>query len=189
MLDYILELDTQLFLWLNNLGAEEWDQFWIKVTSKTFWIPFYVLIVLAFGFVYKPKSFAWSLLFIAITVLATDQGSVHLFKEQFMRLRPCKVQELLEQIRLVKGCGGKFGFISSHASNTFGLAMFVGLCFRRSYPWVIYVMLAWALLVTYSRIYVGVHYPLDVICGAQFGAFCGASTYRLFSSYFKPELR
>ena len=190
MLESLLEWDTELFLWLNNLGQSSWDEFWLAVSGVTIWFPFYGLLIIGFFYTYEPKSFGWSLLFVALTVVATDQGSVQLFKEQFLRLRPCNVEALQDQMRLVKaGCGGKYGFISSHASNTFGLALFAGMALRPKFKWMLGFMLIWAIMVSYSRIYLGVHYPMDVICGGIYGAFCGWLLFLLYSRLVHPKLR
>ncbi len=190
MLDTLIDLDTQLFLVLNNLGQPQWDSFWRAISGVQIWFPFYALLLFILGRYFQWKGFFLLVLFIVLNVVATDQGSVQLFKEQFMRLRPCHVEQLQDQMRLVKkGCGGKYGFISSHASNTFGLALFFGLTMRHKFKWVIYIMVAWASLVSYSRIYLGVHYPADILAGALYGAFCGTFFYRILFSYFTPKLR
>ena len=132
MLDQLKALDTKVFLYFNNLGTEFWDPFWIKVSEVGIWVPFYALLIALLFYVLKPKSAAWALLIIALNVVATDQGSVRLFKQQFERPRPCHEPELQDQMRLVKSsCGGKYGFVSSHASNTFGLAMLLGLILKK----------------------------------------------------------
>ena len=190
MLEWLKELDTQLFLYLNNLGVAQWDEFWLAVSGTKIWIPLYALLLFGFFRTFQLKGFFLIVLFVVLNIFATDQGSVQLFKEQFMRLRPCHVEALQDQMRLVKaGCGGKYGFISSHASNTFGLALLAGLAFRQKFPWLIYPLVAWAAMVSYSRIYLGVHYPTDILMGALFGAFCGTLLYRILFSYFTPKLK
>lgn len=100
-----------------------------------------------------------------------DQISVQLFKDVFMRLRPCHNPEIADLIHTINGaCGGQYGFVSSHAANTFGLALFVGLIFKKHVPFLLKALLIWAAVVSYSRIYVGVHYPADLICGAILGS-------------------
>lgn len=190
MLDYLINLDTQLFIFLNNLGTDFWDPFWLRMSEIGIWIPLYLVLL---GLVYYLFHWKTALLitgFIALNVIATDQGSVRLFKNQFERLRPCHVEELQDQIRLVKGsCGGQYGFVSSHASNTFGLAFFLGLLFRKKWPWLYYALLIWASLVAYSRVYLGVHYPGDILFGAIYGTLCGTVLFVVMDRWQEPKYK
>ncbi len=118
-------------------------------------------------------------LFLAALIALSDQSSVHLFKNVFERLRPCHNPDLEGMVHLVRGhCGGKYGFISSHASNTFAVAIFLRSVLRTR-P-VVILLFAWAVLVCYSRIYLGVHYFCDVLVGGLWGAFLGWRMYRLY---------
>lgn len=107
--------------------------------------------------------------FIALVIILSDQISVNFFKEIFLRLRPCHNPEISNLVHTVDGCGGQYGFVSSHASNTFALAVFLGLIFKKHLSYLLHIMLVWAAIVSYSRIYVGVHYPADILCGALLG--------------------
>lgn len=190
MLENLKNWDTELFLWLNNQGQPSWDRFWLLVSETEVWFPLYAVLLGLFLLQFRNKSFFWALPFVALTVVFTDQGSVQLFKEQFQRLRPCHAEALIGQMRTVKeGCGGKYGFISSHASNTFGLALMAGLSLRRKFSWLLPVLLLWAAFVSYSRIYLGVHYPLDIIVGGLYGSLCGFLVYRLFFLLVRPRYR
>lgn len=179
LIESILQWDTEAFLFLNGLGSESWDNMWLSISSVVLWIPLYALLLFLLYKVYGLKRFLWLLPFILLNVILTDTGSVWLFKEQFQRLRPCHVEGLLEQMRLVKHCGGQFGFVSSHSSNTFGLALLVGSLAKSKYPFLKMLLLFWACLVAYSRVYLGVHYPLDIIMGGAYGALCGYVVFRL----------
>lgn len=96
-----------------------------------------------------------------------------------MRLRPCHNPEIASLVHLVDGCGGQYGFLSSHATNSFALAWFTGLLYKRHYKYTLSLMLIWAALVSYSRIYVGVHYLGDILCGAILGSTVGILVYYL----------
>lgn len=177
----LIQWDSELLLYLNNSGTEFWDPFWMAVSGVAVWIPLYALLVFLIVKKLSGKYMWFALLAVGLNVVLTDQGSVQLFKEQFMRLRPCHVEELAEHIRLVKGsCGGKYGFISSHASNTFGLAVLVGLLLKSHFRYLLMLLLFWAVLVSYSRVYLGVHYPGDILGGAIFGSVVGFLMFRIY---------
>ncbi|MDR2286393.1 MAG: phosphatase PAP2 family protein [Prevotellaceae bacterium] len=164
------EWDTELFIIINGFHFD-----WLDPVMKTFsainvWIPMYLGIV-AFMFRGKPvsKGIVELLMLVAAFAMA-DQLSVHLFKNVFERLRPCHVEELKAVIHSLENCGGRYGFVSNHAANAFCFAMFTAWFFKNRYFTV--MIFFWAVCVSYSRIYVGKHFPLDVICGAAFGVIC-----------------
>ncbi|NJK94870.1 MAG: phosphatase PAP2 family protein, partial [Bacteroidales bacterium] len=135
----------------------------------------------------KRKKKVWlSLLIIALMVIATDQVSVFI-KDTVQRLRPCHDMAIQSLVHTVHGCGGKFGFVSSHAANSFGVAMFFTMFF--SHRWVGVMLMIWALIVSYSRIYLGVHYPGDVLGGALLGMIIGALFFLCESFLFKKLFR
>jgi undecaprenyl-diphosphatase len=179
MLSTLNDLDTKLFLFFNGLHNESFDNIMLWISGKTTWWPFYLLLLVYLGWTRR-----WQLvpiiLFIALAVTLADQVSVHLFKEVFERLRPCKEPALQDLVHLVNGkCGGMYGFVSSHAANTFAVAMLLLLIVRKG--WFTAVMLTWATIVGYSRIYLGVHYPGDVLGGAMLGVFIGLLVFLVFS--------
>ena len=148
------------------------------ISAKTTWWPFYLALLIFLGWT-KRWQLALMIVFIVLVITLTDQTSVHLFKKVIMRLRPCHEPALEGLVHIVNGkCGGKFGFISSHASNAFGVAFLVLLWIRRW--WFSGIMIFWASLIAYSRVYLGVHYPGDVIGGAIWGALCGWGVFVLF---------
>jgi undecaprenyl-diphosphatase len=170
-------LDQQLFLFLNSFNSPFWDQVMSVISGTITWIPLYLAILIALGFKYKRKFYVL-ILIIIIAVTLSDQVSV-LIKNGVHRLRPCHEPSLEGLVHLVKGyCGGQYGFVSSHASNSFMVATFSLLMIRRK--WFSYSMIIWALIVGYSRIYLGVHYPGDVICGSLLGIIVGWSVYKLY---------
>lgn len=170
-MEALQQLDERWLIWLNNLGDPSFDFFFLLLSRTDVWIPLYALIAIL---LFKNKGAAVGLLSLSLLVLGvilTDQGSVLLFKEMFERPRPCHVQHLEGLIRVVKGCGGKYGFVSSHAANTFGFAWLAGTLLKAEYPRLRTGLLLWAALVSYSRIYLGVHYPFDILGGVVWGLF------------------
>jgi undecaprenyl-diphosphatase len=170
----ILDLDTELFLYLNSFHNDFWDTVMLMVTRKETWIPFFTVILF---FVFKNYRSKWWLvvLFLALTVLLADQLSV-LLKETIERLRPVHNPEIEHLVHNVLRKGGLYGFVSSHAANSFALFAFTTRLFRNRGYW--FIMLFWAVLFSYSRIYSGVHYPFDILGGAVLGWFIGVGTYK-----------
>lgn len=181
MLEELVKLDTELFIYLNGLGTETWDAFWMFYTTKFNWIPFYALLLFLMYKRLNVKMFLFTILIIVLMVTFTDQIT-NLFKKVLvMRLRPCYNPEIDEIIRLVKrSCGGKYGYFSGHSSNSMAVAVFSGLMLKARYKYLPYVLVIWAIAMGYSRIYIGVHYPLDVVSGMLFGVFSGFLFYKLF---------
>lgn len=174
----IENLDKQLFLFLNSVNSPFWDNIMYAISTKVIWAPLYIAILVYLGIKYKEK-FLIILLFIILAIILSDQSSVQLFKNVFHRLRPCHEPSLEGLVHLVKGkCGGLYGFVSSHASNSFNIALLSLMFIKRK--WYTISILLWAAVIGYSRIYLGVHYPGDVICGSILGAFVGWGVYKLY---------
>ena len=178
-MDALLLWDQELFLWLNGLGSEPFDAFWMTVTNKRYTIGFYAILTAVMSKRLGWKNTLWMLLTIALLITFTDQIT-NLFKDGFKRLRPCHEVGLTDIMRQVKpGCGGKYGYFSGHASNSFAMATFFVVLFARHLKWLRWLFLV-AALVAYSRIYIGVHYPLDVISGTCFGILGGWLIAKLY---------
>lgn len=179
MIDQILQYDTEIFIYLNSLGSKTWDPFWLAYTTKFNWIPFYALLLYLIFRQIGKKPMLITLVVVALMVLVTDQ-TTNLFKHSVHRLRPCHLAELIEGMRLVRsGCGGQYGFFSGHASNSMAAAVFIGLTLKNRYKFLPYILLVWAFLMAYSRVYIGVHYPLDIVTGMSFGVLTGYVFYKL----------
>ncbi len=178
MLETLLDLDTRLFLFLNSLHSPTWDTIMWYISDKEFWYPFYGILILVMIWRYKWNAIA-TLLFIALLITLADQISVKGFKEVFERFRPTHNPEIGDMVHTVRGYrGGTFGFVSSHAANTFAMALFTAKLFKnRYYAWFIFI---WAAVVSYSRIYLGVHYPLDILGGALLGIGLGFLVFKLY---------
>ena len=178
-MDTLLLWDQELFLWLNGLGSEPFDGFWMTITDKRYTIGFYAILTAVMGKWLGWKNTLWMLLAIAILITFTDQVT-NLFKDGFKRLRPCHEAELADIMRRVKpGCGGKYGYFSGHASNSFAMATFFVVLFARQFK-LLRLLFVVAAMVAYSRIYIGLHYPLDVISGTLFGVFGGWLLAKLY---------
>ena len=147
--------------------------------EETFWIPLYLYLL----FIIYKKNQKTTLvigLFIGLLFLIADQVSVLLFKEVFERLRPCHNPEIQPIVHTLYGkCGGQFGFISSHAANSFALAIFAGSMLKKYYKHILWMLLLWATLVSYSRIYAGVHYPADILVGIMLGTIVGLAVFQM----------
>jgi undecaprenyl-diphosphatase len=175
MLEKISQWDESLFLFLNGFHSDFWDPIMFLMTKTQPWIPMYVflsyLILKAYG-----KQSWWVFMAAGLTILFADQIASGLMKPYFERLRPCH-QPLLEGLVHNYGyCGGKFGFASSHASNSFGVATLMTLALFFKYPAVKWLF-PWAVFFSYTRIYLGVHYPGDILMGALIGILSAAVAF------------
>lgn len=181
----IINKDRELFVYLNSLGTENWDAFWLGVTDKYTWLPLYVILLFLIFWYYGWKKTLVLLLIAALLVAFTDQF-VNLIKNTTERLRPNNDPSLQEFIRILKGSGG-YSFVSGHATNSFAVSTFM-IATLRKYFKPIYFMLIWPILFTYSRIYVGVHFPIDLTSGMLLGILIGFGFYK-FSRLVLPKIK
>ncbi len=174
---WIDQWDTWLFLKINT----EWtngflDSIYPWYREANTWAPLYLFLIVFAFMNFKQKAIPW-ILFVVITLTLTDQLSSTLIKNWIARPRPCRDEVLSSQVRLLlNGCSGGYSFPSSHATNHFGFAMFIFLTFRpilKKWGWVFFV---WAATIAYGQVYVGVHYPVDVLCGTVLGCIVGYIT-------------
>ncbi len=183
MIETLKQIDTELFLMLNSVHAPFWDKLMWHISGKLEWLPFYLLLIVLIIRRYKWKSVV-VFVGLAITIVLADRISVVGFKEVFQRLRPSHDPQISHLVHIVNNYrGGHYGFVSSHAANSFGLAVFMACLFKNKY-WTI-TLLLWAFIVSYSRIYLGVHFPGDIIGGAILGSLCGLVGYALVKELLK----
>lgn len=179
-MESILELDKELLLFFNGLHADWLDPIMFWLTKTFVWLPLYLFLLYLSIKEYKKQT--WVVLVgIGLTILLCDQITSSFMKPFFERLRPSREPSLEGLIHLVNGyTGGKYGFASGHAANTFGTSVFFFLIFRNKYTWIKWIF-AWAVLMTYTRIYLGVHYPGDILVGGTIGCIMGWIGYRVYS--------
>ncbi|MET1259996.1 phosphatase PAP2 family protein [Flagellimonas sp. DF-77] len=180
MLEGLIQADERLFLYLNGLGTPDWDAFWMFLTTSKNSIPLYLVLVILCYRQFGIKGLLMITVATALMVTCTDQLS-NFFKYGLRRLRPCHDPDIASQMRLVKSyCGGQYAYFSAHAANAFVVASFFSRLFLNRLRWLWPILLLWAILVAYSRIYIGVHFPLDVLTGGLVGTFFGWVFFKLY---------
>lgn len=183
MFDSLIDLDVDLLIFLNNLGSNRWDSFWIYITHQEHWIPFFVLLLLFIYLQVGLKKTLFTILVIAVLIALTN-GFTDFVKNSVERLRPCNVKALQDQIRHFTTIYNpqSYSFFSGHSSNSAALATFMILLFRKQNKW-IYLILVFPLIFAYSRIYLGFHFPLDIVIGFSAGILTGTLVYKMFNYY------
>jgi len=187
MLEDLKQFDTELFLAINGKHSAFFDTIMYWASDKLFWFPFYAVLLVFLVRIYK-KFAIYVLLAITVTITLCDQTASGLLKNLVKRLRPSHEPTLVQLVRLSEaGPGGNYGFVSSHSANAFGLVTFLFFLLPAKYNWLKIVLLFWALLVSYSRIYNGVHYPFDILGGALVGVLSGSLIWIIFRAIFKNK--
>ena len=188
MIDTLNTLDHELMLWLNYDGGTFQDAFWYTLSQIPSWIPLYITIIFV---MLQPSDgqkqkrwmkFILLLLFTALVFAFTDQISAGIIKPLVQRPRPSHDSSIMDQLHFVNDYhGGAYGFVSSHAANCFGLAVWVSCLYKRRS--LVTAMILYAVLNCYSRIYLGVHFPGDIICGTILGILCGWLGYYCYTRF------
>ena len=180
MIEQLIEFDKDLFVFLNGLHAPWLDPAMEGLSRTITWLPLYLFLLYHIVRIYREKSWA-ILVAIGLLILMTDQITTGLMKPFFERLRPSHDASLNGLVHFVNNYrGGLYGCASSHSANTFGVAAFLTLLLRKEKPWIAWLFL-WASFVSYTRIYLGLHYPGDILAGAAVGILCAWVVFLLYS--------
>lgn len=180
IVEFILDIDRYLLELLNDQWQHPWlDQIMPIFRNKKTWIPLYFLLLLIVAKDLRSNTI-WVLILIAITLVLSDQISSEWIKKSVERLRPCNRTDLPTLRLLIDHCGSGFSFTSSHACNHFALASQLFFIFRNKWPKFIFKgLFIWAALISYGQVYVGVHYPFDVLAGAILGIIIAIFVYSM----------
>lgn len=179
MIEYLQQLDTELFLFLNSLHCPVMDRFMYLFTGRFIWIPMYATLLYIITRHFRPRRAIVMVLGIVLSIVIADQLCASVLRPIFERLRPANLDNPISaMVHIVNGYrGGRYSFPSCHAANSFALASFIWWMIRR--PRTRCFILVWALLTCYSRIYLGVHYPGDLLVGAIIGTLVGSGCFLL----------
>jgi undecaprenyl-diphosphatase len=177
MFEKIIDLDKSVFVFLNNLGSKPFDAIWLLLTNQLNWIPFFLLLLVILFKKIGQKQLLIAMLIVTVMIAFSDQ-SINLIKNNVQRLRPCNDEELKGIIRIVKD-SDTFSYFSGHAANSMAAMLFVFLILRKFYKFA-YLIFLYPLLFAYSRIYLGLHFPLDIISGYIYGGLIGILFYTIY---------
>lgn len=185
MIETLKKWDEDLFLWLNSFHMDWLDPIMFQISETLTWVPLYAYLI--YRIFKQDRANAWWVLGgVALTILAADQFTSGFLKPLMERLRPCHDPRWEGIVHYYERCGGLYGFVSSHAANTFGMAVFLNRKLKgkvKNLRW----LYLYAIVVSYSRIYLGVHYPFDIVLGASLGAIFGWTSW-FFIVFVKREL-
>ncbi len=176
-------IDSEILFWIHrNLHSTIGNTIIPYLRIPIFWLPLYLFVVGLF--IKKWKSKFWvPLLILAVTIGVCDFSSVYAFKKQVERPRPCHTYENDARLELLIPCGGKYGFISTHAANHMAIGVFLFYLLGRKTPRSKWLWILWAISIGFAQVYVGVHYPFDVLCGFIYGGLLGYVSITLFKKY------
>ena len=186
MLEQLIHYDQELFLLVNQVLSNSFFDWLMPILRNPYtWAPLYLFLIIFLIRNYKKKGIVM-LVFFIMTFGIADSTSSSLIKPEVMRVRPCNDVIFKDQVKLRVRCGSGYSFPSSHATNHFALGMFLLVIFRKRWKPIIWLSLGWAASISFAQIYVGVHYPIDILMGALLGSIIGIFTATIFL-YFQPN--
>lgn len=181
---WLQRLDENFFRLINSSWSNPvLDAILPHLRNSVYWLPLYLFLIVFVGINFRKQALWWTVFFL-VTVAIADYSGTRLFKYGFERIRPCNAPEMQDQLRLLVRCPSGYGFISNHAANHFAMATFIFLTLHKHigrWAWAAYL---WAGAIAYAQIYVGVHYPLDIIAGSLWGLMAGTLTGTVFVKQF-----
>lgn len=184
MIEQIIQLDHQLFFAINNgLSNAFFDGLMPILRNKYTWIPLYIILIVFSIYTYKLKGF-YLIVFLGIAVGIADYGSASMLKPAFKRIRPCNNIQINKKVISRITCGSGLSFPSTHASDHFSIALFLITIFYNNRKYILPIALIWAAAISFAQIYVGVHFPIDIIAGTFFGALTGFLIAKLYLKFF-----
>ena len=186
MLEILQHIDEHLMLLINiSLSNPIFDFLFPIIRNKYTWLPLYLAVIVFFALKYKADGWKW-IFFLVLTVALSDYISASIIKQIFERLRPCNNLAFVDQINTLVNCGRGYSFVSSHAANHFALAIFsINSLKIKS---IRIPLVIWAVAISIAQVYVGVHYPFDIIMGAFVGILIGYATSMIHKKYFSIVL-
>lgn len=184
---FIQHIDEQVFILINTTwGNALFDTILPPIRDKLFWIPLYVIVAGILVYRFRVQGL-WMVILIVANFAASDQLSSSVIKPAVGRLRPCNEPAFQQQVNLrIDACGAGKSFTSSHATNTFAFAVMLTLLFKKRLKWITPVALIWAGSISYAQVYVGVHYPLDIVAGALLGTLISIILFNIAKRWIRP---
>lgn len=182
--DLVMYFDYTIWYYLNVAWQNAFfDTIMPFFRNQWFWVPLYLFLAILMPSNFRRNGWLWCLAFLLCFGIS-DQVSAHLIKPYIHRLRPCNDPVLQSVVHIIVPCGSGYSFPSSHATNHFALGIFSAITLQKHVKWIWPVAICWAALVSYAQVYVGVHFPLDVFCGAVIGIIVGWTAGNVFNRYF-----
>ena len=178
MLEYLIDLDKELLIYLNGLGSEKWNGFYLYITKQLNWWPYFLFLLFLLLKKISPRQFLVLVLVLTLFFIFTDQMT-NLVKNSVQRFRPLNDPEVKDFLLYVGRATKSWSFFSGHASNSSGSMLILFLILRKYYKYAFLVFI-FPLLFAYTRIYLGLHFPGDILAGYAFGLMSGFGFYRLF---------